>query len=143
MKISCSENLIGCLIQSQNIAVKIVKKNIRDILRIISNSYERVFCRNSWRLKYINYFCKKNSVICVWQGPKYTFEDFFFKKAPYKYHHKWNCWMPPNLANKLLLYSISFVPSEHHTQHTCFLYKKCARTSSTVSALRCQNAPQI
>ena len=53
-----------------------VVKNIRNI----SESYLGLCrtCENSKRLKDINYFCKKNFIIGVWQGPKYASEDFFF-----------------------------------------------------------------
>ena len=31
-----------------------------------------------WNSEDINYLRKKNFIISVWQGPKYTSEDFFF-----------------------------------------------------------------
>ena len=43
MKISCSENLIGCLIQSQNIAVKIVKKILETYLGLFQTAMKEFF----------------------------------------------------------------------------------------------------
>ena len=39
------------------------KKNIRDIFRIMSNSYDEAFLKNL--LTDFNYFCKKNSLIGI------------------------------------------------------------------------------
>ena len=49
----------------------------------MSNRYSgafiaELFCENRKLLKDINYFCNKNFIIGVWQGPKYASEDFFF-----------------------------------------------------------------
>ena len=34
-----------------------------------------------WNSEDINYLCKKNFIMSVWQCPKYTSEDFFFLKT--------------------------------------------------------------
>ena len=43
----------------------------------MSNRYEEAYLQKE-RLRDINYFCEKNSIILVWQGPKYVSKDFFF-----------------------------------------------------------------
>ena len=47
-------------------------------------SMMKLFRENSYRLKAVNYFRKKGSIIDVWQGPKYTLVDdyFYILKTP-------------------------------------------------------------
>ena len=45
------------------------------IFRIIAEH----FCENSERLRDINYFCKKNFIIGIWEYAKYVSEDSFFE----------------------------------------------------------------
>ena len=40
------------------------------------------FLKNTDRVKDMNYFRKKNSIMCVWQGPKYALKISFSKKNP-------------------------------------------------------------
>ena len=61
----------------------------RSVFRALSNIYNGLFLE----LKTVNYFCKKNSIMDCWKGPKYTFGfDFWMEVTPIrKSNTKRNC----------------------------------------------------
>ena len=64
----CSANLWWTL--------NIFGKLFRDVLKIPSNIYDGVFCKNSWQLLAVKYFPKRLHHLCL-IGPKVNFQNCF------------------------------------------------------------------
>ena len=47
-------------------------------LELCETSMRKLFCKNSWLLRAVNYFRKKSCITDVWQGSKYVFAATFW-----------------------------------------------------------------